>query len=60
VFRLKPTEEDGIFYMIGDKSPEEPETPKELVDIESELDVPSLDDLEITDDTELGNFDFNL
>lgn len=60
VFRLEPTEEDGIFYMVGDKNPIEPEVPKELVDIESELDIPSLDDLDNADDKELGNFDFNL
>ena len=60
VFKLEPTEEDGIFFMIGDKNPAEPEPPKELVDIESELDIPSLDDLANSDDTELGNFDFNL
>jgi hypothetical protein len=60
VFRLEPTEEEGIFYMIGDKNPKEPEAPKELVDIESELEVPSLDDLDNVDDKELGKFDFNL
>ena len=46
--------------MVGDKNPKEPEAPKELVDIESELEVPSLDDLDNVDDKELGNFDFNL
>jgi len=60
VFKLVPTEEDGIFYMVGDKNPVEPEAPKELVDIESELEVPSLEDLDNADDKELGNFDFNL
>ena len=60
IFKLEPTEEEGIFYMIGDKNPKEPEAPKELVDIESELDVPSLEDLDNVDDKELGNFDFNL
>ena len=60
VFRLEPTEEEGIFYMVGDKNPIEPEGPKEVVDIESELDIPSLDDLDNADDKELGNFDFNL
>lgn len=60
VFRLEPTEEEGIFYMVGDKNPIEPEVPKELVDIESELDIQSLDDLDNADDKELGNFDFNL
>lgn len=60
VFRLKPTEEDGIFYMIGDKSPKEPEAPKELVDIDSELDIPSLDEIDNADDKDLGNFDYKL
>ena len=60
VFRLEPTEEDGIFYMVGDKNPKEPEAPKELVDIESELEVPSLEDLDNADDKDLGNFDFKL
>jgi len=60
VFKLVPTDEDGIFYLIGDKNPVEPEAPKELVDIESELEVPSLEDLDNADDKELGNFDFNL
>ena len=60
VFRLEPTEEDGIFYMIGDKSPKEPEAPKELVDIDSELDIPSLDEIDNADDKDLGNFDYKL
>ena len=60
VFRLEPTEEEGIFYMVGDKNPIEPEVPKELVDIESELDIPSLDDLDNADDKDLGNFDYKL
>jgi hypothetical protein len=60
VFKLVPTDEDGIFYLVGDKNPVEPEAPKELVDIESELEVPSLEDLDNADDKELGNFDFNL
>ena len=60
VFRLEPTEEDGIFYMIGDKSPKEPEAPKELVDIDSELDIPSLEEIDNADDKDLGNFDYKL
>ena len=60
VFRLEPTEEDGIFYMIGDKSPKEPEAPKELVDIDSELDIPSLEEIDNADDKDLGNYDYNL
>lgn len=60
VFRLEPTEEEGIFYMVGDKNPIEPEAPKELIDIESELEIPSLEDLDNADDKDLGNFDFKL
>ena len=60
VFRLEPTEDDGIFWMIGDKNPKEPEAPKELVDIESELDIPSLEDIDNADSKDLGNFSFNL
>lgn len=60
VFRLEPTEDEGIFWMVGDKNPKEPELPKELVDIESELDVPSLEDIDNADDKDLGNFDFKL
>ena len=46
--------------MIGDKSPKEPEAPKELVDIDSELDIPSLDEIDNADDKDLGNFDYKL
>ena len=60
VFRLEPTEDEGIFWMIGDKNPKEPEAPKELVDIESELDIPSLEDIDNADSKDLGNFSFNL
>ena len=60
IFRLEPTDEEGIFYLIGDKNPKEPEAPKELIDIESELDVPDLEDLENADDKDLEKFDFKL
>ena len=60
VFRLEPTEEDGIFYMIGDKSPKEPEAAKELVDINSDLDIPRLEEIDNADDKDLGNFDYKL
>ena len=60
VFSLKPTEEDGILYMVGDKNPIEPEVPEELVDIDSELDIPSLEDIDNADNKDLGNFDFKL
>ena len=61
VYRVVPKENpNGIFYMIGDKSPKEPEAPKELVDIDSELDIPSLEEIDNADDKDLGNFDFKL
>ena len=60
VFHLEPTEEDGIFYMVGDKNPIEPEVPKELIYIDSELDIPSLEEIDNADDKDLGNFDFKL
>ena len=60
VFRLEPTEENGIFYMVGDKSPKELEVPKELVDIDSELDIPSLEEIDNADDKDLGNFDYKV
>ena len=60
VFKLIPTEEEGIFYLVGDKQPTAPETPKELVDIDTELDIPSLEEIDNADDKDLGNFDFNL
>ena len=60
VFKLEATDEEGIFYLVGDKTPEVKEVPKELVDIESELEVPSLEDLDNADDKELSNFEFTL
>ena len=60
VFKLIPTEEEGIFYLVGDKQPTAPETPKELVDIDSELDIPSLEEIDNADDKDFGNFDFKL
>ena len=60
VFKLVPTDEEGIFYLVGDKQPTAPETPKELVDIDTELDIPSLEEIDNADDKDLGNFDFKL
>lgn len=53
-FTLEPTENIGIFYLIGDKK--EQEVPKELINIESELDIESLDN----EDIDLSDFDFSL
>ena len=33
---------------------------KELVDIDTELDIPSLEEIDNADDKDLGNFDFKL
>lgn len=57
-FKLEPSEDEGIFYMIGDKMNNP--VPEDTIDIESELDLDSLDNLDIEDSVELGNFDFTL
>lgn len=60
-FRLEPTEDKGIYYLVGDKVPEEISVPDEIIDIESELDIEALDNLNIDeDDKNLGTFDFKL
>ena len=53
-FKMEPTEDEGIYWLIGDTMPEEKEVPKELVNIEDELDVGSLEELSES------NFDFTL
>lgn len=53
-FRLEPTENEGIFYLVGDKKEEE--IPQDIVDIEKELD--NIDDLTI--DIDEHEFDFKL
>ena len=61
VFRLEPTKNEGIYYLVGDKEPEETKVPDEIINIENELDIEMLDDINIDlDNTELGNFDFKL
>lgn len=60
-FKLEPTEDKGIYYLVGDKVQESNPVPKEIIDIESELDLETLDDLNIDeDDKNLEKFDFNL
>ena len=53
-FKMEPTEDEGIYWLIGDTMPEEKEVPKELVNIENELDVDSLEE------QSASNFDFTL
>lgn len=61
IFKLDPTKDDGIFYLVGDKNPHVTEIPEELIDIESELDIENLDDLDKDlDSTNLSDFDFTL
>lgn len=61
VFKLEPTGDKGIYYLIGDRKPEEKQIPEEIINIEKELDIDSLDNLDIDkDDTNLEKFDFNL
>lgn len=61
VFKLEPTEDKGIYYLIGDKVQESNPVPDEIIDIENELDIESLDNINIDeDDKDLEKFDFNL
>ena len=57
-FKLEPSEDDGIFYMIGDKMNQSIE--EDAVDIESELDLEALEDLDLEDTQDLEKFDFTL
>lgn len=60
-FKLEPTEDKGIYYLVGDAVPEEISVPDEIIDIESELDIEALDNLNIDeDDKNLENFNFKL
>ena len=57
VFTLEPTEDEGIFYLKGDKEPSETKVPDEIINIENDLNV--LDDINI-EDMEISDFDFKL
>lgn len=59
-FKIEPTEDSGIFYLIGDKMNKSIE--EDAIDIESELDLEALDALDINEDdgVELEKFDFKL
>lgn len=58
-FKLEPSEDEGIFFLIGDKMNNP--VPEDAIDIESELDIDALDDLDIDPkSTDLENFDFTL
>lgn len=51
-FTLEPTEDEGIYFMVGDQTPKEIVVPDEIIDIEDELDMIELD--------ECKDFDFTL
>ena len=58
VFKLEPSEDEGIFYLIGDKMNKSIED--EAIDIEGEHDLDSLEELDIDDSYVLEGFDFKL
>lgn len=56
IFKLEPTDVEGVFYLKGDKEPSETKVPDEIINIEEELDLDNmLEDIE-----DEINFDFNL
>jgi hypothetical protein len=55
---LEPSEDEGIFYLIGDKMNNP--IPDDTIDIESELDIEALEDIDLADSVDLENFDFKL
>lgn len=57
-FKLEPSEDEGIFYLIGDKMNNP--IPDDAIDIESELDIDALEALDIDESTDLEKFDFSL
>ena len=57
-FRIEPSDDEGIFFLIGDKMNQP--TQEDVVDIESELDLDSLETLDIDESTDLGEFNFTL
>lgn len=58
-FKMESTEDEGIYWLVGDKMPEEQEVPKELVNIEDELDITNLDAIE-EESTDLSGLSYTL
>lgn len=56
-FTLTPTENNGLFWLVGDSVPEAPSIPEEVVNIETELDAVNIDNIE---DVDLEKFNFKL
>jgi hypothetical protein len=60
-FTLEPTEDEGIYYLIGNKVASVEVKDEEIKNIESELDIDLLDNLNIdSDDKNLDKFNFTL
>lgn len=59
IFKLEPSEDSGIFYLIGDKVIV-PESTDNEIDIEAELDIDSLEDIDLENTKDLDGFDFTL
>lgn len=60
-FKLEPTEDKGIYYLVGEGTKSSDEEPEEIVNIEEALELEELDDINIDlDDENLENFDFKL
>jgi hypothetical protein len=59
IFKLEASEDDGIFYLLGNKI-ENSISDDETIDIESELDMSALESFDIEDSTDLSSFDFTL
>lgn len=58
-FKIEPSEDEGIFYLIGDKMNNL--IPDDAIDIQSELDIESLDNINLNDDdVNLESFNFTL
>lgn len=57
-FKLEPTDKNGIFYLVGDK--DEVTIPDETINIIDELDIESLEDIELSLDDEINTFNFTL
>lgn len=59
IFKLEPSEDSGIFYLIGDKVII-PESIDNEIDIEAELDIDSLEDIDLENTKDLDGFNFTL
>jgi hypothetical protein len=59
VFKLEQSEDDGIYYLIGDKKVDHI-SDLDTIDITEELDIETLDTIDLESNKELSGFDFTL